>query len=91
MATQILNPDQYKRGFVLGGNGHTLDPADFIDQKIPQLHALLSVLIGAGTEYNNDIQRELLLLAESVASDIHEAQSENYAEIIAKSRQPKAH
>lgn len=81
MAIQSL-PPQYKRGYVLGSNGTITDPKDFIDAKIPQLHALLTVMAGLVTEYNTDIQYELLALAESVARDLHEALEENNTESI---------
>ena len=81
MTIQSL-PPQYKRGYVLGSNGTITDPKDFIDAKIPQLHALLTVMAGLVTEYNTDIQYELLMLAEGVARDLHEALEENNTESI---------
>lgn len=83
MTIQSL-PPQYKRGYVLGCNGTITDPKDFIAAKIPQLHALLTVMSGVVEDYNKEIQYELLLLAESVASDLHEAHEENSTQSIAQ-------
>ena len=80
MTIQSLTTPQYKRGYVLGCNGTITNSKDFIDAKIPQLHALLAVMAGEGAEYNKEIQYQLLALAESVARDLHEAHAENLIE-----------
>ncbi|WP_141397501.1 hypothetical protein [Polaromonas sp. AER18D-145] len=76
MAIESLPLGQYKRGFVLGANGHQNAGIDVMGEKIPQLHALLKVLTDTEWSWNDAIKTELIYLASGVANDIHEAYEE---------------
>lgn len=76
MADKSSTPARYKPGFVLGCNGTTKDAVDVMATKIPQLHALLTVLSDSEWSWNDDIKTELIHLARGVANEIHEAHEE---------------
>lgn len=82
---------EFKPGFTLGCNGHIPAPADRISMGIPQMHALMTVLIGE-RDFNGHVMEELLGLAFALSRSIHEAQEELSFERLAKfnSEQAKA-
>ena len=88
MAMESLPLGQYKRGFVLGANGHQNSGIDVMAVKIPQLHALLKVLTDSDWSWNDDIKTELIHLASGVANDIHEAHEEELQQRIADHKAP---
>lgn len=86
MAIESLPLGQYKRGFVLGQNGNQNAGIDVMGEKIPQLHALLTVLTDSDWTWNDEIKTHLIYLAAGVANDIHEAYEEDLQGQIAKQK-----
>lgn len=86
MAIESLPAAQYRPGFVLGQNGHQEAGIDVMGKKIPQLHALLTVLTDSEWSWNDEIKTELIYLAAGVANDIHEAYEEDLQGRIAETK-----
>jgi len=76
MAAKSSTPAKYKPGFVLGCNGTINTGIDVMSEKIPQLHALLTVLTDSEWSWNEEIKTQLIHLAKGVANEIHEAHEE---------------
>ena len=77
---------EFKPGFTLGANGYMSGCEDIMGEKIPQLHALLTVLSDEEWAWNDKIKQELLHLARGLACNINEAHEESIHKQIAKSK-----
>lgn len=68
---------EFKRGFTLGRNGYMENCGDIVATKIPQIHALLTVLRDEDWAWNDEIKQQLINLACGLADEIHEAHAES--------------
>jgi hypothetical protein len=77
MAITSLPRQEYKPGYLFANTGHVGCARDRVDEKIPQLNALLTVLAGDEDDWCDEIKKELLYLAKGLANEIHEALAED--------------
>ncbi len=85
MATDAVDESMayaFVPGRTLGRSGYVPPPIDKMDERIRQLDALMCVLVSGSTpdegfqNCNPDIQRTVLELASSLATEIHELRDE---------------
>lgn len=62
----------YRRGFVLGRNGHLSDPYDQMAVLIPQLNALSSVIADEEFSWNGEIRLQIMQLVSRMADELNE-------------------
>ena len=69
----------YRRGFVLGKNGHLSGPYDEMAVLIPQINALASVIADDEFPWNGEIKIQLTHLANRMTDEIHELFEEDFS------------